>query len=434
MTGKRANLNKFAHPRNPYKTGLGDLDELAKSDPDFGGFAKRKDNGKVTADWTDREYTRKLMRSIIKRDFQLDLDSPVGSLAPALTNKLNYLLWIEDLSKLNNVEEVQGIDIGSGAAMYFAAIAVKHFQWSMLATESNQEDYNIALQNLKKNGLEQKLTLVQTDVQGEIFKIDGSFFFSLCNPPFYEVNEERREREDIEESTGRNHEVATDGGEVEFVNKMIQESRAIQRKVKIFSSLIGHKRNVSVLKETLKSIPDVVASTVTELCQGRTMRWVLAWTYHPDIKLELPTPRSEFKNQEKQGKPIIFDVDTKNNLQDISATLKTYLSDIDVQVAKEGKRDDSSCYLRLKTTKTEWRGQRAKRRLLEKGPSCKKIKLDNTDEDMDIEESVKLDCQLYLNKKDDKVAFQFVFLNGEVGKGGMAELVQCVKRNLNICS
>ena len=134
MTGKRANLNKFAHPRNPYKTGLGDLDELAKSDPDFGIFAKRKDNGKVTADWTDREYTRKLMRSIIKRDFQLDLDSPVGSLAPALTNKLNYLLWIEDLSKLNNVQEVQGIDIGSGAAMYFAAIAVKHFQWSMLAT------------------------------------------------------------------------------------------------------------------------------------------------------------------------------------------------------------------------------------------------------------------------------------------------------------
>ena len=54
MTGKRANLNKFAHPRNPYKTGLGDLEELPKSAPDFGIFAKRKDNGKVTADWRDR--------------------------------------------------------------------------------------------------------------------------------------------------------------------------------------------------------------------------------------------------------------------------------------------------------------------------------------------------------------------------------------------
>ena len=433
MTGKKANLNKFAHPRNPYKSGLGDLDELAKEDPEFASLAKRKENGKVTTDWTDREYTRKLMKAVIKRDFQLDLESPVGSLAPALTNKLNYLLWIDDLAKLNNVQEVQGIDIGSGAAMYFAAIAVKHFQWSMLATESNQEDYKTALQNLKRNGLEGKLTLVKTDVKGEIFKIDGSFFFSLCNPPFYEVNEERREREDIEEPTGRNHEVATDGGEIEFVSKMIEESRQIQDKVKFFSSLIGHKRNVAVLKETLKNIPEVRSSTVTELCQGRTMRWVLAWTYHPDIKLELPTPRSEFKSQEKQGKPIIFEVSTPSTCQEISTVLKTYLSDINVQVAKEGKRDDTSCYLRLKTTKTDWRGQRAKRRMLEKGPQTKRMKLDS-DEDMEVEESVKLDCQLYLNKKEDKVAFQFVFLNGEVGKGGMSELVQCLKRNFNICA
>ena len=147
----------------------------------------------------------------------------------------------------------------------------------------------------------------------------------------------------------------------------------------------------------------------------------------------MPTPRSEFKSQEKQGKPIIFEVSTPSTCQEISTILKTYLSDINVQVAKEGKRDDTSCYLRLKTTKTDWRGQRAKRRMLEKGPQSKRMKLDS-DEDMEVEESVKLDCQLYLNKKDDKVAFQFVFLNGEVGKGGMSELVQCLKRNFNICA
>ena len=159
------------------------------------------------------------------------------------------------------------------------------------------------------------------------------------------------------------------------------------------------------------------------------MRWVLAWTFDPEIKLELQTPRSEFKSQEKQSKPIIFEADSDHNCKEISETLKTYLSEINVQVAKEGKRDDQSCYLRLKSTKTDWRGQRAKRRMLEQGPSTKKMKLD----DEPIEETLKLDCQLYLNKKDDKVAFQFIFLNGEVGKGGMSELVQCVKRQLNLC-
>ena len=51
-----------------------------------------------------------------------------------------------------------------------------------------------------------------------------------------------------------------------FVSKMIEESRDIANKVKIFSSLIGHKRNVSVLKEKLNSIPEIKSVAVAELC------------------------------------------------------------------------------------------------------------------------------------------------------------------------
>ena len=59
MTGKRPNLGHFAHPRNPYKDGIGDLNSLAKSDPQFGNVAKRHgESGKVITDWNDREYTK----------------------------------------------------------------------------------------------------------------------------------------------------------------------------------------------------------------------------------------------------------------------------------------------------------------------------------------------------------------------------------------
>ena len=87
----------------------------------------------------------------MKRDFNLDLKSPVGSLAPALTNKLNYLLWIKDLANLNRIpkEEIYGIDVGTGAAIYFAAIAARHFQWKMLGTEFNEDDLIIALENIE---------------------------------------------------------------------------------------------------------------------------------------------------------------------------------------------------------------------------------------------------------------------------------------------
>ena len=145
---------------------------------------------------------------------------------------------------------------------------------------------------------------------------------------------------------------------------MIEESRDIANKVKIFSSLIGHKRNVSVLKEKLNSIPEIKSVAVAELCQGRTMRWVLAWTFQVDVKLTVPTIRAEAKAQEKQKQPIIFQFsnNANSNCLQISQFLKNWLSSISVQVAKEGKTTENSSYLRLRTTKTGWRGQRKKRR------------------------------------------------------------------------
>ena len=154
------------------------------------------------------------------------------------------------------------------------------------------------------------------------------------------------------------------GGEVNFVSKMIEESREISKQVKIFSSLIGHKKNVSILKEKLGSNPEIKSIAVAELCQGRTMRWVLAWTYHSDIKLSIPTVRAEAKSEEKQKQPIVFQYSSNGNTNclEVSKVLKDWLSSINVQVAKEGKTTENSSYLRLKTTKADWRGQRGKRR------------------------------------------------------------------------
>ena len=189
MKGKKANLGHFAHPRNPYKDGIGDLNALAESDPEFENVAKRNpETGKVITDWNDRMYTKQVIKAVMKRDFGLDLMSPQGSLAPALTNKFNYLLWVEDIAKLNSYNEnIRGIDIGTGAGLYFAAIAVKHFKWSMFCTESNPEDVEMAKQNIAANSLESHINLVKSDNE-KLFPIQEGveYFFSLCNPPFYD--------------------------------------------------------------------------------------------------------------------------------------------------------------------------------------------------------------------------------------------------------
>lgn len=46
---------------------------------------------------------------------------------------------------------------------------------------------------------------------------------------------------------------------------------------RIFTTMVGHKYNLSVLLEDLKS--EGITHTHTEFCQGRVTRWGLAWTY-----------------------------------------------------------------------------------------------------------------------------------------------------------
>lgn len=133
-------------------------------------------------------------------------------MAPALTNKLNYLLWIQDLAELNHFKgQIQGIDVGTGAAIYFAAIAAKFFRWKILATESNEQDFKMATENVQDNNLSEFVHLVKTD-QFQLFKLEDdfpNFFFTLCNPPFYQVDEEIREREEYNGvCSGRSHEIA----------------------------------------------------------------------------------------------------------------------------------------------------------------------------------------------------------------------------------
>lgn len=437
MKSKKANLSQFAHPRNPYKNGVGDLEALAQNDSDFASVAKRNDaGGKIITDWSDRNYSKQLLKSVIKRDFNLNLKIPQGALAPALTNKFNYLLWIEDLAELNMIakENISGIDIGTGPGLYFAALAARHFRWKMLATEANIEDYHQAQENMKNNDLNELIQLVLTD-KHQLFKLpennDSQFFFTLCNPPYYETHEEIRPREEFQgEMCGRQHEISIQGGEVDFVSQLIHESRFISSRVKVFSSMVGHKRNVSILREKLQGISEIKSISITELCQGRTMRWVIAWTYDPCIQLSITSIRAEAKIKEKEQKPITFHYKTSFHCLDISNSLKVWLSSLNVDVAKEGKTNEKTCYLRLKTTQTNWRGQRARRRAAEMHePSMKKSKPNESEE-----EEIKLDCQLYLNKisDEDKVTFQFIYLDGSAGKNGMSELIQCMKRKLAI--
>ena len=78
-------------------------------------------------------------------------------------------------------------------------------------------------------------------------------------------------------------ELATEGGEVAFVQRMISESQRLQTQVRVYTSLLGRKRSLRVVLRLLREakVPSV-GSTV--LFQGRTCRWCVCWSF--DARLQ----------------------------------------------------------------------------------------------------------------------------------------------------
>lgn len=67
--------------------------------------------------------------------------------------------------------------------------------------------------------------------------------------------------------------------------------------------MLGKKCSLAPLREELR-IQGVPKVTFTEFCQGRTMRWALAWSFYDDVTV--PSPPSKRRKLEKPRKPITF--------------------------------------------------------------------------------------------------------------------------------
>lgn len=91
----------------------------------------------------------------------------------------------------------------------------------------------------------------------------------MCNPPFFELRDNKNTQ-----SSGSNTSVLIestyDGGEENFVTKLIEESLLNQNKIKIFTVMLGKKMSLKNLKKKLQIYKNdnLLNYVDTEFCQG----------------------------------------------------------------------------------------------------------------------------------------------------------------------
>ena len=149
-------LNKFMHTRNPFFNKTPDYAELAKLYPEFGRVCKQISVNKYTVDYNDPVALKSLYCILMRHFLGLNVDVPLNHLIPRVPQRINYILWIEDL--LNRPVNATGIDIGCGASCVFGLIACSlNKSWKMFVSDISQENVDSARENVVKNRLEKNI-------------------------------------------------------------------------------------------------------------------------------------------------------------------------------------------------------------------------------------------------------------------------------------
>ncbi|XP_022915811.2 U6 small nuclear RNA (adenine-(43)-N(6))-methyltransferase [Onthophagus taurus] len=355
------------HPRNIYNTRL-DFKVLSEISPEFKQHLILKPNGKLTVKFQDPEALRSLAKVLLKKDFNLDIEIPINTLVPTIPLRLNYILFIEDiLDGLNMNSDVIGVDIGTGGSCIYPLLASRKNNWKMIGTDSNSVNFKYASANVAKNNLGENIKVIQVSGENtltELLEKDNLLYtFCMCNPPFFSgVNDLYKSRNPNRKKPNNgfcasSHEIITDGGELDFVQKIILESHNFKDRIKIFSSMLGIKRNLKQLIHVLKQSNQVKSFISTEFFQGNTTRWALAWTFY-DYDLN---KINQINKNPKPIKPFSYSQNYNGSIENVGIKIEEILNELkmDFKVLEKG---GFTRHYNLKAYFNTWTHNRKRRR------------------------------------------------------------------------
>lgn len=232
-----------------------------------------------------------MTQALLQKDFSLKVQLPTDRLCPPIPNRLNYILWIQDILDpfhSASAAAVRGIDVGTGASCIYPLLGCRISpSWSFIATEIDPLSYDCASDNVASNGLQSRIHLHKVVSREPILSpLLGSdaFDFTMCNPPFYSSREEMEKSAAEKEfspsavCTGTDTEMITPGGESAFVRQMVTESLIYRTKCRWFTSMLG---KLSSLTEVFNCLQEngVENYAITEFLQGQTRRWAIGWSF-----------------------------------------------------------------------------------------------------------------------------------------------------------
>ncbi|MBK7652224.1 MAG: 23S rRNA (adenine(1618)-N(6))-methyltransferase RlmF [Flammeovirgaceae bacterium] len=291
------------HPRNRHRTRY-NFNELISTSPELKPFVRLNEYQDESIDFSNPAAVMILNKALLKHYYDIDhWNLPSGYLCPPVPGRADHLHHLADLLASCNTEiipvgtNIKCLDIGVGANCIYPIIGNKEYGWSFVGSDIDlaaiRSARKIVKENVSLNGkVELRLQPDEKNIFKGIINTNEHFDLTICNPPFHTSLQEAQSgtlrklnnlnTKRIIKPTlnfgGKTTELWCEGGEAQFVQKMITESKQFSSSCFWFSTLISKSSNLKGVYAALKQA-NVIEQKTIPIAHGNKTSRIVAWTF-----------------------------------------------------------------------------------------------------------------------------------------------------------
>lgn len=281
-----------------------DLDALALSSPKLKKHIIKTKFNTQSIDFSNPIAVKELNTALLRYYYGINnWIFPKENLCPPIPGRADYIHYVADLLAENNLgkipkgKKVTCLDIGIGASCIYPIIGVTEYGWQFLGSDVDARSIasaqkiinaNDSLKHMIKCTLQKNKKIIFEGV----LKKDSQFDLVVCNPPFHSSIEEAQKasKRKIKNLTsekvalaklnfgGINNELIYEGGEFNFIQKMILESKIYSKNCAWFTTLVSKESNLNGLRNSLNKAKVNQIKIIPMGTSNKSTR-ILAWTF-----------------------------------------------------------------------------------------------------------------------------------------------------------
>ncbi|MBQ4860137.1 23S rRNA (adenine(1618)-N(6))-methyltransferase RlmF [Pseudoalteromonas sp. MMG013] len=286
------------HSRNQHKQGY-DFKALITTLPALSEFTIVTPRGDTSIDFANKTAVKTLNKALLQHHYGVKYwDIADEFLCPPVPGRADYIHGIADLlecdmtCKQDNLCQIYGLDIGTGANVIYPLIGNAQYKWQFIGSDINLKAVKSAQTICTANKL--PIKVIHQPNAEFIFKNvimpNQTLHFSMCNPPFHSSEKAasagtQRKWKNLGKTPpktlnfgGHAPELWCTGGELRFIKTMINESRLFSQQCVWFTSLVSNKDNLQPLKKALNKLQPVEVKVI-KMAQGQKQSRFIAWTF-----------------------------------------------------------------------------------------------------------------------------------------------------------